>query len=196
MDVILASKSPRRQELLKRIIKDFKVVVSDFNEDSVSFNGNPDEFVKELSKGKAIAVGKNTKDNSIIIAADTIVVLNEEVLGKPKNEKQAFEMLSLLSGNTHQVYSGVTILNTEDNSIYSEVVSTEVKFSVLTKEQIEFYIRSKEPMDKAGAYGIQGLGAVFVEEIRGCYYNVVGLPLNRLNKMLKKFNLGMGNSIV
>lgn len=196
MDVILASKSPRRQELLKRIIKDFKVVVSDFDEDSISFNGNPDEFVKELSKGKALAVGQNTKNHSIIIAADTIVVLNDKVLGKPKSEEQAFEMLTLLSGNTHKVYSGVTIVNTEDNSIFSEVISTEVKFSDLTEAQIESYINSKEPMDKAGAYGIQGLGSVFVEEIRGCYYNVVGLPLNKLNKMLEKFNLGMGNSII
>lgn len=196
MHIILASKSPRRQELLKRLVDEFEVLVSEFDEESVTFNGNPRDYVKELSIGKAQAVARSVSKSSLIIAADTIVVLNDEVLGKPKSEKHAFDMLSRLSGKTHYVYSGVTIMSTDTKEIYSEVVSTEVKFSNLTKEQIENYISSKEPMDKAGAYGIQGLGAIFVEEIKGCYYNVVGLPLNKLNKMLIEVNVGMGNSII
>lgn len=196
MNIILASKSPRRQELLKRIVNDFRVVVSDFDEESVVFNGEPRDYVEKLSLEKAKAVAEKASKNSLIIAADTIVVLNKEVLGKPKSEEQAFNMLSMLSGKTHTVYSGVTIMSNDTNEIYSEVVSTEVKFSNLTRAEIQNYITTKEPMDKAGAYGIQGLGAIFVEEIKGCYYNVVGLPLNKLNKMLMKFNVGTGNSII
>lgn len=196
MDIILASKSPRRQELLKRLVNDFQVVVSDFEEESVVFNGDSSEYVKKLSLEKAKAVAKKTSKNSLIIAADTIVVLNGDVLGKPKSEEQAFNMLSMLSGKIHTVYSGVTIMSNYTNEIYSEVVSTEVKFSNLTRAEIQNYITTKEPMDKAGAYGIQGLGAVFVEEIKGCYYNVVGLPLNKLRKMLMKFDMGTGNFII
>ncbi|SHI49405.1 septum formation protein [Clostridium cavendishii DSM 21758] len=186
MHVVLASKSPRRKELLSRIVKEFEIRVSDFDESTVIFNCDAEAYVEELSRKKAETVAQKLQEPSLIIAADTIVVLNGEVLGKPKTEEDAFFMLSKLSGKTHEVYSGVTVINTQNNKIISDAVCTKVKFSILEESQIEEYIKTSEPMDKAGAYGIQGLGAVFVEEIKGCYYNVVGLPLNRLNKMLSQ----------
>lgn len=189
MNIILASKSPRRREILKRLVDDFEIIESNFDETSIIFNGSPEEYVKELSINKAKAVAKVTEKDSIIIAADTVVVFDNKILEKPKDKEEAFCMLSMLSGNTHNVYSGVSILNTEGKILESESVSTEVTFSKLNVEQINKYIDSGEPFDKAGAYGIQGLGGVFVEEIRGCYYNVVGLPMNKLYKMLQKCDL-------
>lgn len=186
MKIVLASASERRKELLARITKDYDIIVSDFDEDKVPFKGDVSLYVKELSLGKAQDVEQKINESSIIIAADTVVSLEGEVLGKPKTELHAYNMLKTLSGNTHQVYSGITIINTSNKKIMSEVVCTDVKFSKLTDEEINNYISTKEPMDKAGAYGIQGFGGVFVEEIKGCYYNVVGLPLNKLNKMLKE----------
>lgn len=182
---VLASASERRKELLSRITEDFTIVVSNFDEDSVKFNGDVEEYVKNLADGKAKDVEKRVSDDSIIIAADTIVVMNNKILGKPKDEKDAFKMLKELSGNTHRVYSGVVVINKNNGKHTKECLFTEVKFSELSDEQIKDYIKTKEPLDKAGAYGIQGLGGLFVEWINGCYYNVVGLPLNLLNKMLK-----------
>lgn len=193
MKIVLASASERRKELLARIIKDFDIIVSDFDEDKVPFKGDVSLYVKELSLGKAKDVEQKINGPSIIIAADTVVSLEGEVLGKPKTELHAYNMLKTLSGNTHQVYSGITVINTSNKKIMSEVVCTDVKFSKLTDEEINNYISTKEPMDKAGAYGIQGFGGVFVEEIKGCYYNVVGLPLNKLNKMLKEIYILKGD---
>ena len=186
MHYILASASPRRQELLTKIVEDFKIIVSDFDEDSVKFNGDVEEYVRTLAKEKALAVASKTKKDSIIIAADTVVVIDSKILGKPKDEKDAYNMLEMLSDNVHRVYSGIAVINTANNLIKNEAVFTEVKFSKLTHEDIIKYIDSKEPLDKAGAYGIQGLGALFVEKINGCYYNVVGLPLNKLNSIIKE----------
>lgn len=186
MKYILASASARREELLHRIIDDFEIKVSDFNEDSISFDGyNIPEYVIKLAQGKVFNVEKTTNDKAIIIGADTIVTLDNKILGKPKDEKDAFYMLRLLSGKTHRVYSAVVVLNTDNSKIEKECIYTEVKFSELTDEDIKKYIKTKEPLDKAGSYGIQGVGGVFVEGINGCYYNVVGLPLNVLNKMIK-----------
>ncbi|MPQ42499.1 Maf-like protein [Clostridium tarantellae] len=187
MKVILASKSPRRQELLGRLVDDFEIIESKFDENSIMFKGNPEEYVKELSKAKAEAVFHNEKSESIIISADTVVVHEGRVLGKPKNEEEAYSMLKALSGNTHKVYSGFCVLNTKNASAICDCCCTEVKFSKLTNEQIQKYIKSEEPFDKAGAYGIQGLGGVFVEGISGCYYNVMGLPINRLNNILSQY---------
>lgn len=183
MKVILASASERRQELLKRIIDDFEIIVSDFDESTVKFNGDFSVYVQELAKGKAESVANNIKEDAMVIGCDTIVAFNGKVLGKPKDETQAFNMLKALSGNVHSVYSGIAVLDTKSSNISTESVCTNVKFSTITNEKINKYISTKEPMDKAGAYGIQGLGGVFVEEINGDYYNVVGLPLNRLYKM-------------
>lgn len=183
---VLASASERRKELLARITEDFVVIVSEFDEDSIEFNGNVDEYVKSLAYGKAKDVEKKVSNDSIIIAADTIVVMNSKILGKPKTEEDAFRMLKELSGNTHRVYSAVTVINKSNGKHIDECLFTEVRFSELSDEEINNYIKTKEPLDKAGAYGIQGLGGLFVEKIDGCYYNVVGLPLNLLNKMLRK----------
>lgn len=184
MKIVLASASSRRQELLERLVEKFQIVVSDFNEDSVVFKGNCPEYVMEISKGKALNVGKKLKEPSIVIGCDTVVSLEGAILGKPLDYNNAFEIIKMLSGKSHQVYSGITIYNTENGNTKSDFVMTDVKFSTLTDEEIKAYIKTGEPMDKAGAYGIQGFGGVFVEEIHGCYYNVVGLPLNKLNKML------------
>ena len=186
MKYILASGSERRQELLHRIIDEFDTIVSDFDESQVLFQDDVAEFVKELARGKALSVKESLNEQAIIIAGDTVVVFENEILGKPKNEEDAFNMLKKLSGKTHRVYSGVVVINTESGKIEEEALYTEVKFSELKDEEILAYIKTKEPMDKAGAYGIQGYGGVFVEKIDGCYYNVVGLPLNLLNKMINK----------
>ena len=195
MKIILASASERRKELFKRITEDFSIMVSDFNENEVLFDGKCDEYVKEIAKGKAEATLLKARaefsylnEEIIIIGCDTIVSCNGKVLGKPKDKRDAFEMLRFLSGKTHEVYSGIALIQPKLDIIKNEAVCTKVKFSALSDEEIKKYINTKEPMDKAGAYGIQGYGGIFVEEINGCYYNVMGLPLNKLNSMLK----GMG----
>ncbi len=183
---VLASASERRKELLSRIIKDFEVRVSDFDEESVRVNEDIEKYVKTLSEGKARSVALNYSRDSIIIGADTIVVIDNNVLGKPKDKNDAFRMLKSLSNNVHRVYSGVTVINNSTKVIKSECLYTEVYFSELSDEEIWKYIDTGECLDKAGAYGIQGFGGVFVKSINGCYYNVVGLPLNLLNKMIKE----------
>ena len=186
MNYVLASGSERRQELLHRIVDEFNIIVSDFDEDKILFKGNVDGYVVDLAKGKALSVKESLKEEAIIIAGDTVVVLDDKILGKPNNEEDAYNMLKQLSGRTHRVYSGLVVINMYNNKIEQESLYTEVKFSNLTEEEIESYIKTGEPLDKAGAYGIQGYGGVFIEGINGCYYNVVGLPLNLLNKMLRK----------
>ena len=186
MKYVLASSSERRQQLLKRLIKNFEIVVSEFDEESIEFSGDVERYVMDLATGK----GKSSLDlldyDAIVIAADTIVVYEGNLLGKPKNEEDAFRILRMLSGNSHEVYTGFVIIDSRNKNIIKDVVRTKVTFSDITDEEIKEYIKTNEPMDKAAAYGIQGLGGVFVEKIEGCYYNVVGLPLNRLKKQLKK----------
>lgn len=189
MKVILASKSPRRVEILEKIVKEFEVVQSNFDENTIDFKGNIEKYVKDLSRNKAIEVSKRLNEPSIVIAADTVVFQDGKVLEKPKNEEDAFSMLSSLSGNTHKVYSGICLINTYDDTVVTDCDCTEVRFSELNPRQIRNYINSGEPMDKAGAYGIQGLGGAFVEGIKGCYYNVMGLPLNKLYKALENYDI-------
>ncbi|ELC8371679.1 Maf-like protein [Clostridium perfringens] len=189
MKVILASKSPRRVEILEKIVKEFEVVQSNFDENTIDFKGDVENYVKDLSRNKAIEVSKRLNEPSIVIAADTVVFQNGKVLEKPKSEEDAFSMLSSLSGNTHKVYSGICLINTYDDTVVTDCDCTEVKFSELNPRQIRNYINSGEPMDKAGAYGIQGLGGAFVERIEGCYYNVMGLPLNKLYKALENYDI-------
>ena len=186
MKYVLASASERRQELLHRIVSDFEIKVSNFDESTILFNGNIEEYVIKLAKGKALSTKDILKEEAIIISGDTVVVLEDKILGKPKNEEDAYRMLRELSGKTHRVYSGIVVLNMYNNKVEEAALYTEVKVSNLTDEEILSYIKTGEPLDKAGAYGIQGYGGVFVEEIKGCYYNVVGLPLNLLNKMINK----------
>lgn len=184
MKFVLASASDRRIELLSRIIDDFTVMVSDFDESSIQLNDSIEEYVEEIALGKAKVVSQKVEEDSIIIAADTVVVLDSKILGKPLDKEDAINILSNLSGRSHKVYTSLVLINNMNGKVLKETVPTEVKFSVLTEDEITTYINSGEPMDKAGAYGIQGKGGVFVEEIKGCYYNVVGLPLNRLRKLL------------
>ncbi len=191
MKVILASKSPRRVEILEKIVKEFEVVESNFDENTIDFKGDIEKYVKDLSRNKAIEVSKRLNEPSIVIAADTVVFQNGKVLEKPKNEEDAFSMLSSLSGNTHKVYSGICLINTYNDTVVTDCDCTEVRFSELNPRQIRNYINSGEPMDKAGAYGIQGLGGAFVEGINGCYYNVMGLPLNKLYKALENYDIAI-----
>lgn len=193
MKIVLASASERRQELLNRLTEDFDIIVSNYDENMVPFNGNFGAYVIELAKGKALEVKSRLADqkDSIIIGCDTIVAFNNRVLGKPKDSEDAFRMLKELSSSEHEVYSGIALVNTLTKKVSTDFVCTKVKFSALSDDEIYKYIDSKEPMDKAGAYGIQGIGGIFVEKIDGCYYNVVGLPLNRLYYMLREMGVNL-----
>lgn len=188
MKLVLASASARREELLKHITEDFQVKVSNFDEDKVSFNNNFEEYVMNIAKGKALDVIYGLIEDAIVIGCDTIVAHKGKVFGKPKNNEEAFRMIKSLSGDTHKVYSGIALVNSKDKSVMMDYCCTEVKFSMLSDEEIIEYVNLGESLDKAGAYGIQGQASVFVEGIYGCYYNVVGLPLNKLYSMLKNLN--------
>ncbi len=185
MEIILASQSPRRKEILSLLDIPFKIMVSDADE--TVEEGLPPYFVAEsLSLKKAVAVAKNTDADALIIGADTIVVSEGKILGKPKDRDDACTMLHDLSGKWHSVISGVTVFHTKSLKSESFYAETKVKFSDLTDKEICDYVATGEPMDKAGAYGIQGIGSKFVEKIEGDYFNVVGLPLNKLYRVLKK----------
>lgn len=178
LPIYLASKSPRRRKLLRQLRIKFKSFAVDTNEE-VRAGEKPYLAVKRIATEKML-VAKQKVKKGIIITADTIVFLDNRVLGKPKNEKDAFRMLKELSGRTHRVYSAYCIHNTVNNKTITEYVKTDVTFRKLSEQEIEEYIKSGSPMDKAGAYGIQDdFGAVFIERINGCYYNVVGLPLSK-----------------
>lgn len=186
MAVILASQSPRRKQLLEMLGMEFTVIPAK-GEEVVPVGAGPDETVRVLSKQKAAMVATGAAPNDVIIAADTIVWHNEKVLGKPRDEQEAARMLSSLSGNTHQVYTGVTVRKGE--KVLSAAECTNVKFRKLSGREIDAYIATGEPMDKAGAYGIQGVACLFVEGIEGDYFNVMGLPVCRLGKMLKELGV-------
>lgn len=180
--LILASRSPRRAEILKREKVEFKVKIpSNLKEESLS--SDPTEHVLSLSKKKATSVSHQVEEG-ILLGADTIVVLDGEIMGKPQNKKDALFILKKLSGRTHRVYTGITLLNKYNGKTVSDYDSTEVKFNQLDEEKIETYIETGEPMDKAGAYGIQGMGGFLVESIRGSLDNVIGLPTEKLKEML------------
>ena len=188
--IILASASPRRQELIGRLIPDFKVM-TDNSPEEVIMGEKPEETVKRLAKQKAENIAKEITDDAVVIAADTMVALDGQVLGKPCDEKEAYNMLKMLSGNMHQVYTGVAVIDTKSGKIINEYETTGVKFRTLLDEEIKAYIKSGEPMDKAGAYGIQELGALFIQGIEGDYFNVVGLPLCRLGRILKEMGIDL-----
>ncbi len=179
LPIYLASKSPRRKKLLKQIKLKFKVIDLHFKE-KINQKENPVFLVKRLALEKLNAALLKIKDG-IIITADTIVVLNDKILGKPRNEKDAKRILKQLSGKTHTVLTGYAIYNSGNNKVILDYEKTLVTFRKLSEVEIDEYVSSGSPMDKAGAYGIQDdFGAVFVEKINGCYYNVVGLPLARV----------------
>ena len=182
--VILASSSPRRKELLKRIISNFEIKVSNIDE-SINRPQNVSEIPYELAYRKAKEIAKDYY-NDIVIGSDTIVAINNEVLEKPVDEKDAYRMLKLLNNNTHEVISGIAILYQDKEIRYIE--KSFVTFNNLTDKEILDYIATKDPLDKAGAYGIQNEYIDLVKEFSGEYENIVGLPLIRLEKELKNIN--------
>ena len=185
--IILASASPRRRELLEKIGLKFEVEPSDYAEDLRS-GLSPDELARVISLEKARSVASKHK-NTVVIAADTFIVFRGKIMGKPGNEAEARKMLMMLSGKSHSVITGFTILDTDENKILTKSVETVVHIKNLTSEEIETYVKSGEPLDKAGAYAIQGLGSVIVERIEGDYFNVIGLPLSALAEGLKEFGI-------
>ena len=186
MDIVLASQSPRRRELLERLGLPFRVIVPDIDE-HMDRPLPPAELVAAISGEKARAAQALAGPDAIVIAADTVVALEGAVLGKPADELDSFKMLSALSGVRHQVYTGVTVCRGGEKQTAHEV--TDVTFRELSEEEIEHYIATGEPMDKAGAYGIQGYGALLIQGISGDYYNVMGLPVCRLSGMLARFGV-------
>jgi septum formation protein len=184
--LILASASPRRQLLLRQIGLQFEVRESGA-EETVPDGTHPEAYVKMLSERKASAVAAHER-HAIIIGADTIVVINDTILGKPQDNAEAAKMLKTLSGRTHKVYTGFTLLDRPSGKMTSAVEVTNVTFRTLDDDEIEAYVNSGSPMDKAGAYGIQDdYGAVFVSRIEGCFYNVVGFPLAKFYITLQQF---------
>ena len=181
MNLILASQSPRRRELLGLFGIPFTVRVADIDE-AMDPDAAPYDEVARVSRLKALAIERGPED--VVIAADTIVVCGGKVLGKPKNPAEARQMLRLLSGRDHQVMTGMTVLFGEKEQSVTEV--TDLHFRELTDSEIDRYVASGEPMDKAGAYGIQGGAALFCQRLSGDYYNVVGLPVCRLGQMLRE----------
>ena len=180
----------QRKEILENTNVKFKIMASSIEE--LRLEGeSPCQMVMRLAFEKGIDIASRQKSD-LVISADTIVVLDNTVLGKPKDEIEARKMITSLSGRTHQVITGISLINLDNNKKIIDYVISNVKFKNLSEEDINDYIRTKESLDKAGAYGIQGYGALLVEEIQGDYFNIVGLPISRLSDLLKKyFNINL-----
>ncbi len=187
--IILASASPRRKELLEKIGLRFKVEPSNYQEGMLS-GLEPHELARKISLEKAKAAASK-HENAIVIAADTFIVFGDQILGKPHTEKEARKMLETISGKSHSVITGFSIIDIGANKTVSKSVETKIYIKKLAPAEIDAYVKSKEPLDKAGAYAIQGLGAVFVERIEGDYFNVIGLPLSALTEALKEFGINI-----
>lgn len=186
--VVLASGSPRRQELLRTLGLKFDIMVEDVDEE---FSGrDPAEMVESLAVRKARSAAVKIRDG-IVIGADTVVVQRGMVLGKPGGPEEAARMLAALSGATHEVYTGVALVRGNDLRTVVDHECTRVHFRVLGADEIDWYIGSGEPLDKAGAYGIQGRGGLFVRGIEGCYFNVVGLPLAKLALLFRRLDVNL-----
>ena len=185
-DIILASASPRREQLLRQVGCKFRVVPS-LAEENNAADLPPDELVQMHARAKAEAVAAQTGGSDLVIGADTVVVLAGKVYGKPADAAAAARMLAELAGRTHSVWSGVAVVGR--GRCFVEAVETRVTLSGLSPEQIGRYVATGEPLDKAGAYAVQGIGALFVERIEGCYFNVVGLPLQALSRLLARAGL-------
>lgn len=192
MKIILASNSPRRKEILTQLNLDFEVVPSDFEEAPVDME--PKDLVEHYAYMKAMDVfsklSSNLTRDTYIIGSDTIVY-SQVVMGKPKSDVEAFEMLKNLSNKEHQVISGLCVIQGDSGKAITSHEITRVWVRALEDREISSYIASGEPMDKAGAYAIQGVGALFVEKIQGCYFNVVGLPVNKLNTIMRQFGVNL-----
>jgi len=192
-EIIIASASPQRSELLKRVGVSFIVYPPDVDE-KLDPGMKAEELVQSLSYKKAADVAGKLKGSGIsgiIISADTVVVAGGKILGKPSDEDEAFNMLKSLQGRWHSVITGLTVIDSRSSRHVSGCEKTRVKFRKLSDDEITTYIKTGEPMDKAGSYGIQEKGALLVERIEGCYFNVVGLPLARLGLMLKEFGIDL-----
>ena len=181
---VLASKSPRRKELLGNIGINAQIIPSSVDESPYK-KLPPEQMVKELAMLKACDVARSLRGNTVVIGADTCVCLGGKVFGKPQNMAEAEEMLRELSGKTHEVFTGFCVYNCKDGTAVSRAEVTHVTFRVLTDSEIKAYVKTREPMDKAGADGIQKRGALFIEKIEGDFFNVVGLPLCSLASALK-----------
>lgn len=183
--LILASSSPRRQQLLKQVKIPYTVRTADVNESTIT-TSDPYKKVTELAKlkGRSLPLGS---DREVILSADTLIALDEEILEKPKTKEEAYDMISSLSGKIHEVLTGVTLRSKNKERTFVEC--TKVEFWPLSEEDIRAYINTDEPYDKAGAYGIQSLGAIFVKQLIGDYYNVMGLPLSKVVRELKDFHI-------
>ncbi len=187
--IILASSSPRRRDLLRQIGVDFDVYPADVDE-SILAGESPEDYAVRVSRDKVRVVAKKVGEG-IIIAADTIVVFKDAILGKPVDSEDAKRMLEMLSGKMHRVITGLAVMNAATGMVICKTPTTTVWFRNLDEEEVNKYVFSGEPLDKAGAYGIQGKGALLVDKIKGCYNNVVGLPLALLDEMLREFGINL-----
>jgi len=187
--LILASQSPRRKHILKQLRVKFEVAENTFTEIGHE-KGSTQKHVLENALGKASSVAAQYK-NALVIGADTVVVFNRKVLGKPKNMREAVSFLQMLQGNTHAVYTGLALIDTKKNKALTDYVKTNVTMRTLTDNELKAYLALINPLDKAGAYAIQGPGSIVVEKIDGCYYNVVGFPIAKLEDMM----LSLGTSL-
>lgn len=193
MRVVLASNSPRRKELLHQIFDSFDVIKSDFNEEVVD-EKNPEKLVKVLSSKKAEEVFDRIESNEselLVIGGDTLVYFDGQVLGKPKDEKDAYNTLKKLQGNENEVYSAFTVILKKDSELIKETVLSKsiVTMKTMADEEIEEYIKTGEPMDKAGSFSVQGIGNKFVDSIEGSYNSVVGLDIEKLKEVLEKYRI-------
>lgn len=186
--IYLASKSPRRQELLRLLGIEFQILTEEVDE-TMDPSRPPEDEVRRVSALKAQAVTGRVSEQDIVISADTIVVLGDRIMGKPKSETDAVQMLRALSGNTHRVMTGVTVRC--GSRAESVTVTTEITFRDLSDREIAAYVRTGEPMDKAGAYGIQGGASIFVSHLSGDYFNVMGLPVCTLTQLLRSFGVAV-----
>lgn len=186
--IILASSSPRRKELLEKLGLRFEVIPSLIDE--IPLPGeSPEDFALRASTEKALNVSGNLDEHSVVIGVDTIVVIDGEILGKPKDKKEAITMLEKIAGKEHRVITGFSIVKPKTEILHREFVESKVKIKTLAPWELEGYIKTGEPMDKAGAYGAQGVGAFMIEEIHGSYTNVVGLPLAQVIDVLTRLGV-------
>lgn len=186
MKFILASKSPRRKELLGNLGLKFEIMESSADESVISKDIPPEIYVQELAMIKSTSVAACAGKNSLVIGADTVVVADGKIIGKPKDFDEAYAMLSSFSNSSHKVYSGISVTDSSSGRTVADWCETEVFFNEMTPCEIENYINTYKPYDKAGAYGIQEYASVFIEKINGDFFNVVGLPLSKLYGLLKK----------
>lgn len=194
MKLILASSSPRRKTLLQRLDYPFKIIHPKIDESILSTNIEPKKYCTALAKMKATCISRNNP-NALVIGADTIVVIKDQILNKPIDKKDAEYMLSILSNNTHQVYTGIYLKWITNNIRHSFTEITHVTFQPLEQQDILYYINNYPPYDKAGSYGIQDRSSIFVKEVRGCYDNVMGFPISRFHLELKNLGINLLDSI-